>query len=586
MRILLLATAFNSLTQRVYVELADVGHDLGVSVVRDGDGMVAAVEAFLPDVIVAPYLKSAIPESIWRAHTCLVVHPGIRGDRGPSSLDWAILRGKPRWGVTVLQAAAEFDAGDIWAHREFPMRLASKSALYRHEVADAAVEAILEALARFAGGGYVPEPLDYRRSDIRGRLERPMRQEDRAIDWAAPTEAALRRLLCSDSNPGVLDTMFGEPYYLFGAHREDELSGIPGELVARRGGAVCRATGDGAVWISHLKRAKVGDTTYLKLPAAVVLAPHLAGVPELPQSFGEARETATYREVWYEERNDVGYVHFEFYNGAMSTEQCLRLRDAYVSARHRPTKVIVLMGGRDLWSNGIDLNAIEAAASPERESWANINAMNDLVREIITTDSHWVISALAGNAGAGGVALALSADNIYARAGVVLNPHYKGMSLYGSEYWTYLLPRRVGHERALELTENCLPIGTCTAKAIGLIDGTFGSNLTEFREGLRQSAESLARSVDLEFRLRLKRQVRRADERTKALDTYRDEELAEMADNFGDPRYHRARQAFVYKRQLDRPVRIRALSASHLPRRVSRPLWDLGYGPTQVQAAG
>jgi methionyl-tRNA formyltransferase len=49
----------------------------------------------------------------------------------------------------VLQAAAEFDAGDIWAYREFSMRLASKSAWYRHEVADAAVEAILEALARF-----------------------------------------------------------------------------------------------------------------------------------------------------------------------------------------------------------------------------------------------------------------------------------------------------------------------------------------------------------------------------------------------------------------------------------------------------
>jgi putative two-component system protein, hydrogenase maturation factor HypX/HoxX len=96
------------------------------------------------------------------------VHPGIRRDRGPSSLDWAILRGERRWGVTVLQAAAEFDAGDIWAYREFPMRLASKSALYRHEVADAAVEAIREALARFTGGDYVPEPLD-RHPDLRGR---------------------------------------------------------------------------------------------------------------------------------------------------------------------------------------------------------------------------------------------------------------------------------------------------------------------------------------------------------------------------------------------------------------------------------
>jgi putative two-component system hydrogenase maturation factor HypX/HoxX len=228
--------------------------------------------------------------------------------------------------------------------------------------------------------------------------------------------------------------------------------------------------------------------------------------------------------------------------------------------------VIVLIGGRDLWSNGIDLNAIEAAASPELESWININAMDDLVREIITTDSHWVISALAGNAGAGGVTLALGTDNVYARTGIVLNPHYQGMSLYGSEYWTYLLPRRVGHQQALQLTENCLPISTRRAKAIGLIDDAFGSDLAEFRDEIRQSAESLARSVDLERRLHLKRQARQTDERTKPLRAYRDEELDKMAINFGDPRYDQSRQAFVYKRQL-----VGAPFQSKLSRRPTRP---------------
>ena len=34
------------------------------------------------------------------------------------------------------------------------------------------------------------------------------------------------------------------------------------------------------------------------------------------------------------------------------------------------------------------------------------------------------------------------------RSGVVINPHYKNMgNLYGSEYWTFVLPRRVGQER-------------------------------------------------------------------------------------------------------------------------------------------
>ncbi len=36
MRILLLASAFNSLTERVCVELDDLGHDVGVGAVCDG----------------------------------------------------------------------------------------------------------------------------------------------------------------------------------------------------------------------------------------------------------------------------------------------------------------------------------------------------------------------------------------------------------------------------------------------------------------------------------------------------------------------------------------------------------------------
>ena len=108
----------------------------------------------------------------------------------------------------------------------------------------------------------------------------------------------------------------------------------------------------------------------------------------------------------------------------------------------------MLSGGRDFLSNGIHLNLIEAAADPAAESWRNINAMNDLVLAILTTTDRLTIAALYGSAGAGGVMLALAADRVFARDGIVLNPHYKGMGgLYGSEYWTYSLPKRVGPEQ-------------------------------------------------------------------------------------------------------------------------------------------
>src|SRR5436305_522577 len=509
MNILFFTTAHNSLSQRAFVELVDRGHKVVVVIASSEAVMLAAVEREQPDLIVAPMLKKVIPASIWQHHTCIIIHPGIKGDRGPSSLDWAILNACEEWGVTLLQASAEMDAGDIWASRTFPMGAGSKSHLYRHEVTEAAIQGLVETIAKVESHAFVPEPLDYSKQDVKGRLQASMKQADRAIDWRDASASILRKIRCADSFPGTLDMVLGTPYYLYGAHEEDVLRGTPGEIIATRDGAICRATGDGAVWITHLKQKGADGEPFFKLPATQVLGERVAHVPNVPVALDQAYDGRTYRDIWYEERQGVGYLHFEFYNGAMSTEQCQRLRAAFRLIRRRPTKVIVLMGGTDFWSNGIHLNVIEAADDPGHESWRNIGAINDLVRELITTDSHLVFSALQGNAAAGGVMLALAADFVYARKGIVLNPHYKGMgNLYGSEYWTYLLPKRVGGEKARELTEALLPISSRTAHQIGLIDDAFEKDAASFREHIRKLAEEFARSEGYEQMLEEKRHTR------------------------------------------------------------------------------
>ena len=551
MRILFLATAYNSLTQRAHVELAYRGYEVSIELAVNDEVMIEAVELYQPDLIIAPMLKNAIPEKIWQHHLCIVIHPGIKGDRGPSSLDWAIMTNADYWGVSALQATAEWDTGDIWSSFNFQMPpSSSKSSLYRTEVTEAAIKAILQMIERLESKNFVPEPLDYSREDVQGCLRPYMKQEVRAIDWASDSVSnILKKIRSADSQPGVLDTIYGEQYYLYGAHEEDTLKGPVGEIIAQRNGAICRAAVDGAVWISHLKKKKRGNQTFFKLPAALVLGKHLKNVPESPLPLEVPANRRTYKEIWYEEKNNVGYLHFDFYNGAMTTDQCNRLRDAFLNACTRQTKVIVLMGGQDFWSNGIHLNVIEAAQDPAEESWHNINAIDDLVYAILTTNTHLVIAAMQGNAAAGGVMLALAADKVYARSGVVLNPHYKRMGLYGSEYWTYSLPKRVGQNKAIELTNICMPMGTQVAKEIGLIDDLFGSKLISFREKIGRLAEEIAHSPDYEQRLTLKRKKRLIDEQGKPLEEYRNEELEQMKINFYDPDpiYHTARYNFVYK---------------------------------------
>jgi len=571
MRILLLCHSFNSLSQRLFTALRDDGHELSVELDIADNVTAEAVELFRPDVLIASFLKRRIAEATWRRLPCLVVHPGPPGDRGPSALDWAVMRQRGEWGVTVLQATDEFDAGPVRAHATFAMRPGTKASLYRREVTRAAVGAVREALLRLpAPQSGVPDSGD--------GWQPLMRQADRAIDWRRDDSATLlRHLRAADGFPGVAATLFGQPAHLFDAHPAHAATlaraaglGQPGEVIARRGPGVLVRTVDGAIWIGHVRRAPVGpDGLTLKLAATRAFAAESAALPEWPAPLERPADepeamAADWDELRYEEfgpaKARVGWLEFAFHNGAMSTRQCERLRDTLRALRQRPTQVLLLVGGPDFFSNGIHLHDIEAAApemgitsgdSAADASWRNINAMDDAALELLTLTDRLTVAVLRGNAGAGGCFLALAADQVWAHAGVVQNPHYKNMgNLYGSEYWTYTLPKRVGAAQARAITQGRLPIGAAEALRIGLLDAVLGEDAAELEAMAREQALALAASPDLPERIAAKAAQRAADEAAKPLQRHRDEELQRMHRNFYgfDPSYHVARHYFVHRK--------------------------------------
>ncbi len=554
MKILFLTTAFNGMAQRAWIELDRLNHQVKVHIAGDGQSMIAAVEEYQPELIIAPFLTKKIPESIWKNYTCLIIHPGIKGDRGASSLDWAILNDEKEWGVTILQAAEKMDAGDIWSSQIFPMRKTSKSNLYRHEVTQSAMRGLMEALKHYENPDFKPEPLDYSNENIKGRWNRRSRQTDFQFSWQEKTEDILKKINAADSDSGVLAEFFGRKYFVFGAHMEETLSGQAGSILAQRNKAICVATADKAIWISHLRADQEGA---IKLPATMALGENAITIPKNEIDLFEKIEQATFQEIRYEQEGEIAYLYFDFYNGAMDTDQCLRLKKAIQEAKKQPIKVLVLMGGKDVWSNGIHLNVIEHAENPPDEAWANINAIDDLILEIIDSPNHYIISALQGNAGAGGVSFALAGDKVLARKGIVLNPHTKNMGLYGSEYWTYLLPKRIGVEKANHFTEQCLPWGTALAKEIGLIDEVFEEPAAKFREEVKKVANNIASLSYFDKLLMAKRFQRKKDERVKPLAKYREEELQRMRNNFynNDQGFAEKRFCFVHKiydpKQLD-----------------------------------
>lgn len=323
-----------------------------------------------------------------------------------------------------MEADKEMDAGPIYATENFPLNTLPtselmKSKVYRNQVVPTALKVIQRAVTNFLEG-IEPTPLDYSNPAVKGTLKPTMKQSECAINWEKDdAQTVVRKISSRDTNPGLLENViFGKKMYLYGAHIEKLINIPPNtpskQLLGQRDGAILVSCNGGkeAVWITHMKPATQHD---IKLPSTMLLdRDRLATLPILPTDFTTIPTNKTFNEIYYEQKDDMVYLHITVYNGAMSTTQCIRLLQALEEvSKIDSAKFIVLCGGTTYFSNGIHLNVIEAAENHYDESWANINAINDIVLKIMSITDKITISALQGSAGAGGVMMALAADYVY-----------------------------------------------------------------------------------------------------------------------------------------------------------------------------
>lgn len=536
MKILLLISSFNSLSQRVYCELKDMGHELDICMSKQ-DNLIKDIKAFNPDIIFCPYLKEYISKDIYENYPTFILHPGIIGDRGHQSLDHAINDEKDTWGVIILKANEELDTGDIYSFCNFKVRKTTKGSIYRNEVCDATSKALKDLLNNLQDKNFKPIP------QIQNEIHPRLTQEDRQIDWDNDnTHTIIKKINMSDSYPGVKENLLGTTCFMYGVHKEGELRGKPKDILAKRDGAICIGTIDGAIWISHLKQE--GS---FKLPATYVLKDKLKGIKEyrIPLILEEKKET--FYELYVERKGEVSYLHFDFHNGAMNSEQAIRLKYA-IDFLKESCKVLVLMGGEEFFSNGIHLNILEDSKKQGEDGWSNINAMNDVVRSILFAEDIITVASFSKNAGAGGVFLGLACDYVVARDGVVFNPHYKTMGLSGSEYHTYSFNKRVKKEIVDEILDKTIAISSSKALEIGMVDEVYETQ--EYDEKLEIYCKKLLSNQDkFDDFIDLKKDL--LFENEKIIEEKKEKELQIMHPEFWDEKssFHRLRSEFIYKKE-------------------------------------
>ena len=366
-----------------------------------------------------------------------------------------------------------------------------------------------------------------------------MKQIDCAIDWSCDSASTIARKIQSrDSQPGILDSICDKSLYLYGAHIQplvNHISTPPKTILAKDKQALLLSCADSAnaVWITHLKDPLNKEHPF-KLPATQVLPSASCLMQDYPQ----------FQDIHINIKNDVCYVEWEFYNGAMRDDHCYRLKQMLKQHMNSNIKVVVLLGGHRYFSNGIDLNTIEAAENPVEQSQKYIHAINDLIQYIMMdlTDKI-VLSVLRGHAGAGGAMLSQAGDFVFIHENSLVNPHYKIMGLHGSEYWTFNLSSRLGSlSQANSLVNTLAPLNSEQAVTSGFADFSF-SMLTDVEQMI--SNQILPNIDDY-----LKSKASKRNENILKFghpEACRQRELKIMNENFHSYEYNRARYQFVRK---------------------------------------
>lgn len=218
-------------------------------------GFIEKISAISPDfIVVAAYGKILPPQLLSIPKKAPVnVHASLLPKyRGPAPIQWAIINGERKTGVTTMIMDEGVDTGPILLQREIEILPDENAEELEKRLSIIGGELLIETLDGLLSGAIKPMPQDHEHASY----ARFIKKEDGNIDWHMDAEAIHNRIRGLQPWPGAY-TFIGETMLKIYASKVIDREGssiLPGTIIEAEGSGLKVATGKGIIAILEIQR--------------------------------------------------------------------------------------------------------------------------------------------------------------------------------------------------------------------------------------------------------------------------------------------------------------------------------------------
>jgi methionyl-tRNA formyltransferase len=185
-----------------------------------------------PDLGVMAYVTLFVPEEALNipTHGTIQYHPSLLPDhKGPSSINWPVMFGKNKTGLSIFWPDNGLDTGPILLQKEVPIGPDDTlGSVYFDHLYPKGVAAMLEAIDMVKAGTAPKVPQD---ADA-GSYEGWCKKEDAYIDWNKPVQEVYNLIRGTNPQPGAWTRYQGKTVQIFDSRKIDAaaVSAAPGQI--------------------------------------------------------------------------------------------------------------------------------------------------------------------------------------------------------------------------------------------------------------------------------------------------------------------------------------------------------------------